>query len=456
MASNFRAFLPIVAKERRADGKLYVRARMTSETLDTQGEIVDYAGAKRAAEHWQGNIRDGHFGPGVGKRVDMIFDDDARTIDVEFFVSKGAPDTQEKVLDGTLAGVSVEGEVAKDDSGKTTGRVMTKADDSLLKAYPKAGVKKGAKVSILKDWRQTALALVDAPANREALEILKVSDGAAIVGACVAKEDEMPEEEVVATPAEPAAPAGDALAILGQITELVKQLAALKADAISEEGVMALSGVQEIIRGIEYAKQEAASKAACAAMENVMTKSDAPATVAKAESAASVQVNEELVAQVKELADILAAASEKLAGVMGRFIAEEKKESAEPEAKADPEAEPVEKVKSIEKSAGGDADVLKHAAGEIVSKALESVPGIVAKAVADAVGSLEGQISGIAKRVETVEKTALAPRAPRAIVDKVIDIAKSDHPLTLADAVATLPQGLSPIESRERLRTMGF
>jgi hypothetical protein len=73
-------------------------------------------------------MREMHGPAAVGKKVSVEFDDDNKTISLTARVSKGAPDTWEKVLDGTLSFFSIGGSgkkvIEKQASGKTATRVF--------------------------------------------------------------------------------------------------------------------------------------------------------------------------------------------------------------------------------------------------------------------------------------------------------------------------------------------
>jgi hypothetical protein len=88
---------------------------VTSETVDHQGEIVDYEAAKALFTDgsWPGNIREMHKADAVGKRVSVECDDVTKTIALTAQISKGAPQTWAKVLDGTLSMYSLGGKAAK-------------------------------------------------------------------------------------------------------------------------------------------------------------------------------------------------------------------------------------------------------------------------------------------------------------------------------------------------------
>ena len=79
----------------------------TSEAVDSHGTIFDYDASKEAFTRWIGNVREMHQRQAVGSRVAVRCDDETRRIFVRIRVSRGAQDTWEKVLDGTLRGASI-------------------------------------------------------------------------------------------------------------------------------------------------------------------------------------------------------------------------------------------------------------------------------------------------------------------------------------------------------------
>ncbi len=79
----------------------------TSEALDAHGTIFDYAASKDAFTRWIGNVREMHERRAVGQRVEVRCDDETRRVYVRVRISRGAQDTWEKVLDGTLRGASI-------------------------------------------------------------------------------------------------------------------------------------------------------------------------------------------------------------------------------------------------------------------------------------------------------------------------------------------------------------
>lgn len=159
---NVRFSMPIgkVDQERRI-----VSGFATLDNIDKQNDIVDTAASLKAFERFRGNLREMHQPLAVGKVVsfkeDRYFDPNTKKfyngVYVSAYVSKGAQDTWEKVLDGTLTGFSIGGSIKKSDD---------KYDENLDKP-----------VRIIKEYELHELSLVDNPANQFAnvISIQKVN-----------------------------------------------------------------------------------------------------------------------------------------------------------------------------------------------------------------------------------------------------------------------------------------
>jgi outer membrane murein-binding lipoprotein Lpp len=142
----------------------------TLDNVDKQADIVTSEASVKAFSKFRGNIREMHQPAAVGKMVnfkeDRYFDPESKKfysgVYVSAYVSKGAQDTWEKVLDGTLSGFSIGGK-------------MNKWDD----AYDE---KMDSQIRVIKDYDLVELSLVDNPANQFAniLSIEKV-DGVDVV-----------------------------------------------------------------------------------------------------------------------------------------------------------------------------------------------------------------------------------------------------------------------------------
>jgi len=135
-----------------------IRGVGTSEILDTQGEVLSYEGSKAAFAEWIDGVplREMHQPVAAGRAIEFEFDDAHRQVWVTAFVSKGAQDTWEKILDGTLRMLSV--------GGKRIISTMKRAADlprrvfALAKNIP-------AEVRWTEKWQLQELSLVDAGAN---------------------------------------------------------------------------------------------------------------------------------------------------------------------------------------------------------------------------------------------------------------------------------------------------
>jgi hypothetical protein len=107
---DLRFLVPLTKIEPQPDGKLLIEGVATSEAVDLMGEVVDFSSAREAFGSWRGNIREQHDPTkAVGHAIEVMPDEGAKQIVLRSFVSAGAPDTQAKVLDGTLGFYSIGG-----------------------------------------------------------------------------------------------------------------------------------------------------------------------------------------------------------------------------------------------------------------------------------------------------------------------------------------------------------
>ena len=158
---NVRFSMPIgkVDQERRI-----VSGFATLDNIDKQGDIVTTEASIEAFKKFRGNLREMHQPAAVGKVVsfkeDRYFDPKEKKfysgVYVSAYVSKGAQDTWEKVLDGTLTGFSIGGNITKSDD---------MYDDKIDKS-----------VRIIKEYDLHELSLVDNPANQFA-NVISIEKG---------------------------------------------------------------------------------------------------------------------------------------------------------------------------------------------------------------------------------------------------------------------------------------
>ena len=138
-----------VDKERRI-----VTGFASLDNLDKQNDIVTAEASMTAFAKFRGNIREMHQPSAVGKMVNFksekYFDPESKKfyngVVVSAYVSKGAQDAWEKVLDGTYTGFSIGGRMNKWDDG-----------------YDE---KSDTQIRIIKEYDLVELSLVDNPANQ--------------------------------------------------------------------------------------------------------------------------------------------------------------------------------------------------------------------------------------------------------------------------------------------------
>jgi archaellum component FlaC len=140
-------------------GKIDTEKRIVSgfaslDNVDKQYDIVTTEASMSAFAKFRGNIREMHQPSAVGKMIsfkeEKYFDPESKKfykgIYVSTYISKGAQDAWEKVIDGTYTGFSIGGR-------------MNKWDDAYNEELDKA-------IRIIKDYDLVELSLVDSPANQ--------------------------------------------------------------------------------------------------------------------------------------------------------------------------------------------------------------------------------------------------------------------------------------------------
>ena len=133
----------------------------TLDNVDQTGDVVTSEASVKAFESFRGNIREMHGSLAVGKMVsfkpETFYDPTTKEfyngVYVTAYISKGAQDSWEKVLDGTLSGFSIGGKIKESDNevNKATGKT----------------------VRFIKDYELMELSIVDSPAN-ELCNILSI------------------------------------------------------------------------------------------------------------------------------------------------------------------------------------------------------------------------------------------------------------------------------------------
>lgn len=275
----------------------------TLNNLDKQDDIVTTEASVKAFSAWRGNIREQHTKIAAGKMlsfgVEQFFDQVSKKvydgIFVRAYISKGAPETWEKVIDGTLSGFSIGGEIKE---------FETKTDDA------------GNVYREITDYELAELSLVDNPANplanvlsvekahdffadiadtieeKESNNMARVTKSEEAVEAVAEVVDEpVVEEAVVDAPVEEVAEEAAEVAEVAEIADAPKDEQADETSSKSEENVEPEADshsdadiLAEAINGINSLIEENNNKAAEAFTAIVEQLKEMQASVAGASS----------------------------------------------------------------------------------------------------------------------------------------------------------------------------
>lgn len=367
----------------------------TLDNLDKQNDIVTTDASMEAFSKFRGNIREMHQPSAVGKMVsfkeDKYFDPETKKfysgVYVSAYISKGAQDTWEKVLDGTYTGFSIGGK-------------MLKWDD----AYDEKG---DMQVRIIKEYDLVELSLVDSPANQFAniLSIQKSEDGNTIEG------DGIVDLENVFWDSD------SGLVILSEnesenhpVSGVSMQNIGFVEKADNEKTEM-IKFLVDSAKGIDLSKTAKEVSPMTDATENLVEKSDE--VVEEVEVAPEADAETEEVAVVEEDAeksdsaeDIEKAADEAEAVVEEDATSEEAPvEASEEDVEKSDVADTVAEMKDTLASAFSDLAETVKALHEQVNALNKSITGVSDELAATKkeVAEAKGQFDEFGKRVDAVE-----------------------------------------------------
>ena len=390
---NVRFSMPIgkVDQERRI-----VSGFATLDNIDKQYDIVTTEASLEAFKKFRGNLREMHQPSAVGKIVsfkeDRYFEPQTKKfysgVYVSAYVSKGAQDTWEKVLDGTLTGFSIGGNI-------------TKSDDTFDEKLDKS-------VRIIKEYELFELSLVDNPANQFAnvISIEKV-DGKNTVSGYLSKTEVRnvfwdSENDIVLLSEDDSADSptsGNPMKNIGFVektdsenTEKIKFLVdsakGIRTIKMTEEEnpmteettIVDAPGAEtvELVENVEVAPEAAAVAVEEAPVE--VPAEDAPATEPAAEAAPEAE-EAPVVEEAKDSVDAVVNATEEVAKAV----------SAINENLTNALSNLAETVKSMQTTV------------EAITKSLEAVTGEI-KTVSNEVKEVKGSFNEFGKRVDMVEK----------------------------------------------------
>ena len=390
---NVRFSMPIgkVDQERRI-----VSGFATLDNVDKQDDIVTTEASLEAFRKFRGNLREMHQPMAVGKIVsfkeDRYFEPQSKKfysgVYVSAYVSKGAQDTWEKVLDGTLTGFSIGGNI-------------TKSDDQFDEKLDKS-------VRIIKEYELFELSLVDNPANQFAnvISIEKV-DGKNTVSGYLSKTEVKnvfwdSENDIVLVSEDDSADSptsGRPMKNIGFVeksdsenTEKIKFLVdsakGIRTIKMTEEEnpmteettIVEAQGAEtvELVENVEVAPEAAAVAVEEAPAE--VPAEDTPATEPAAEAASEAE-EAPVVEEANDSVDAVVNATEEVAKAVSSIN------------------------ENLTNALSNLADTVKsmQTTVEAITKSLEAVTGEV-KSVSNEVKEVKGSFNEFGKRVDMVEK----------------------------------------------------
>jgi hypothetical protein len=359
----------------------------TLDNVDKQNDIVTTEASLGAFSKFRGNIREMHQPSAVGRMVsfkeDKYFDPDTKKfysgVYVSAYISKGAQDTWEKVLDGTYTGFSIGGK-------------MLKWDD----AYDE---KMDSQIRIIKEYDLVELSLVDSPANQFA-NILSVEK---VGGADVLKGDSVAELENVFWDSE------SGLVILSEKESENHPLSGVSMKNIGfvektdAEKADMIKFLVDSAKGMNLSKMTEEVSPMTDTTENLTEKSDEVVEEVEVAPEADVETEAvEIVEEDAEKADSIDAAPEAEAEV-------EKADAAEADVeKADDDESDVEKADAVEveEVAKSDDAAVVEAVAEIkdtLSSAFSDLAETV-KSLHEQVNALNKSITGVSDELSATKK----------------------------------------------------
>jgi hypothetical protein len=357
----------------------------TLDNVDRQGDIVPSDTSINAFKRFRGNLREMHQQIAVGKVVsfkeDKYFDPESKKfyngVYVSAYVSKGAQDTWEKVLDGTLTGFSIGGNIK--DSEDVYNEDMDKA------------------IRVIKDYDLYELSLVDNPANQYAnvISIEKNHDGGYLAKASIENVFWCSSDDLVQLSA-------DASSDCPRCDKGMQNIGFVESNDAEKADV-----VKTILTRMKNDEKEVSKMAE----ENIETsEAEVVETAEEVEKTVDTPVEEdETVAKAEE-----ETTSEETESV-------EKSEEVEEEP-----AEEVEDVEETEKSveAPEDTEVLKTVA-ETVTSAIETLAETM-KTLNEKVEDLHKTITGVSQEVAGVSQEVKEVKSSYEEFGKRVDAVEND------------------------------
>ena len=375
----------------------------TLDNVDRHNDIVDADASFKAFDTFRGNLREMHQPIAVGKvtnfREEQFYDKSTgqsyRGVFVDTYVSKGAQDTWEKVLDGTLSGFSIGGNITKVDQ-------VQKGDNM---------------VRVIKEYELIELSLVDSPANQLAnvFSIQKVDDR--IVATGIATEIKMDnifwcETDQIAvakdTDSSTCLVCDSSMTNIGWVesNDVAKNEEIGKAiDRFIQKNSLSGSAPEEMPEPTEVTKQaDVETNIEGGAVENM-----------EIEKSEEVTATEETTEEVVEKGAVVAEeATEAVEAVAEEAAEEEAEEDLEKAANSDVEVEEPDFVKMLED--------LKTFFGENISKSAEETK----TTVEELTKTIDAQITELAEKHDSLSKAVANIKSAIDTIEKRVDLVENE------------------------------
>lgn len=389
-------FVKINAKGRTVSGFA------TLDNIDKAGDVLDAKASQDAFAKWVGNIREMHERKAVGKSISVeqkqFTDESGETYNgiwITARISKGAEDTWQKVLDGTLSGFSVGGAVHEKE------RAIAKTADGDREIWR------------ITKYSLNEVSLVDNPCNQLAtVSLVKSIDGALSFEDIV---DNSEDAELDGEPLEKAHAEGSADCCMGEIDNVLGALKAWRQRAIDKDQDGEVASISRLMMNVrnykEYERYEHEDHERMSAAVNKSNESEGE-PMAKTEEElqnndeSDISVSEDFTQEHKSL---LRKMAEFILGEVPQpeAVAEETTEELEKEGDVTSDMN-TEEVKGLVDAANEELtksfDGKFTEIGDALTKIAEALETVAKSENLDELkAELQEQIEGLAGRVEAVE-----------------------------------------------------
>lgn len=402
----------------------------TLDNVDNAGDLLDASASKEAFAKWIGNIREMHEKKAVGKAISIeekpYVAPDGNTYNgmwITAKISKGAEDTWQKVLDGTLAGFSVGGATLEKEAD------MVKVGDTERRIWR------------IKKYRLNEVSLVDAPCNGYAtVSLVKSIDGHLEVDDVVATgevDEELSNEDLEKAYSFD----GQFVDMSKDVAKVIKSLEDWRSRALSINNDHLVSSISKVLADFRYtfkdeesqAKYQAVAKAAEKARKEALSKdnddlegSNAQEQIIKEDTELSTQENlQDNVNSDTSNTDELAAEHKSALRKLAEFIlgaeasTETDKTEEDQELTKEGDVTPEMDKTQVEELVNGAAEELNKSVdekfvevGASLTKITELLEGVAkSESVDELKKEIDEKISEISERVEALETTGAVKKS---------------------------------------------